>query len=94
MNRKVETRFSDKIMHKRKLAELGVAEVRRFHEIVQAADKPVLAFCTSGFRCALLWALSEAAFGGATVDDALARAASAGHDLSKSRELAERILKT
>ena len=74
------------------LKTVGAEEVRRFRTLVIDADGPVLTFCTSGFRCALMWALSEAAFSGASVDDVMRRASVAGHDLSKSRPLIERIL--
>jgi uncharacterized protein (TIGR01244 family) len=74
------------------LPTLGPDEVRAFHTIMRTTEGPMLAFCASGFRCALMWLLAQAAFDHADVDDLIARATHAGHDLSRSRELIERML--
>lgn len=54
-----------------------------------AAEGPTLAYCASGTRCSILWALGEA--GHRPVQDILADAARAGYDLSGlAPRLAER----
>ena len=50
---------------------------------VDAADGPVLAYCASGTRCSVIWALSQA--GKQSADDILSQAAKAGYDLSGLR---------
>ncbi|WP_439124481.1 TIGR01244 family sulfur transferase [Marivita sp.] len=51
--------------------------------IVEASDGPVLAYCASGTRCSILWALSKA---GQLPSDAIIEAvARAGYDLSAMR---------
>lgn len=75
------------------LPRLGAAEVRQFHDILAASDGPVLAFCRSGFRCALLWLLHEVGYGGRPLDQAMRQAATAGHDLSGQAEVIQRVLR-
>lgn len=55
---------------------------RQFH-IVANAGGPVLAYCASGTRCSVIWALSQA--GKQSADDILAQTAKAGYDLSGLR---------
>lgn len=65
------------------------------HQAVQMAQvlnglpKPALAFCRSGTRSAMLWALSVAAGTGA--DEIIARAASAGYHLEAMRGRLEQL---
>ena len=49
-----------------------------------AGDVPVLAYCRSGTRSTLLWALTKAR-GGASPDELAAKAAGAGYDISPIR---------
>lgn len=42
--------------------------------------KPILAYCRSGTRSTMLWALSEA--GHLSIDDILSKASAAGYDMS------------
>ncbi|MGJ8605294.1 MAG: TIGR01244 family sulfur transferase [Marivita sp.] len=51
--------------------------------IVEASDGPVLAYCASGTRCSVLWALSQA--GQQPADAILTAVAQAGYDLSALR---------
>lgn len=51
--------------------------------IVEASDGPVLAYCASGTRCSVLWALSQA--GQQPADSILQTVARAGYDLSALR---------
>ena len=52
----------------------------RFGEIVDGLPGPVLAYCRSGTRCIMLWALSQA--GKQPTADIVRQAAAAGYDLS------------
>ena len=51
--------------------------------IVEASDGPVLAYCASGTRCSILWALGQA--GQLPTDQILSATAQAGYDLSNLR---------
>ncbi|TNE75813.1 MAG: TIGR01244 family phosphatase [Gammaproteobacteria bacterium] len=55
-------------------------DVDSFAPMIRDAEKPVLAFCRSGTRCTILWALSAAR----TEEPAsvVARARNAGYDIS------------
>ncbi|ETW11739.1 hypothetical protein ATO8_15868 [Roseivivax marinus] len=61
--------------------------VARQGELVDAADGPVLAYCASGTRCTVVWALGQA--GTRPVDEILATAAEAGYDLAGLRPALE-----
>lgn len=52
-----------------------------FGKILAGLPGPVLAYCRSGTRCTILWALSEAA-DAKPVPEIVRQAASAGYDLS------------
>lgn len=54
-----------------------------FGEIVDELPKPIHAYCRSGTRCTILWALSELSQG-KNRSSVLQQAANAGYDLSKS----------
>ena len=53
--------------------------------LLEAAEAPVLAYCKSGTRSILAWAMAQAASGAMRPDDVLAMAAKAGYDLSGVR---------
>ncbi|MEX2475586.1 TIGR01244 family sulfur transferase [Marinobacter sp.] len=55
-------------------------DVDRFAPMIQQAEKPVLAFCRSGTRCTVLWALSAAR--DTPAGDVVSKAGNAGYDLS------------
>lgn len=55
------------------------SDVDRFDPMIQQASKPVLAFCRSGTRCTVLWALSSARY--TPVDELVAKARNAGYDI-------------
>lgn len=59
--------------------------------IMEQARGPILAYCRSGRRSTLAWALAEALSGEATPDEILALAARAGYDLSGAREALESL---
>lgn len=52
--------------------------------LAQAGDAPVLAYCRSGTRSTLLWALAQAK-AGVSPDDIATKAAGAGYDISPIR---------
>ncbi len=58
-------------------------DVAAFGDTLDAAEGPVLAFCRSGTRCTMLWALSESRRQDA--DGLVATAAEAGYDLTGLR---------
>lgn len=56
------------------------ADVDRFGAMIQGSDKPVLAFCRSGTRCTVLWALNAART--TPAEDVVGKAREAGYDIS------------
>ena len=52
----------------------------RFRQALDQMPGPILAYCRSGTRCAILWALSQA--GTQSPDDILKATSDAGYDLS------------
>jgi len=56
------------------------ADAAAFGAALAELPKPVLAYCRSGTRSTMLWALSEA--GRLPVEDILSKAADAGYDMS------------
>ncbi len=60
--------------------------VGMMRELLASVQGPVLAFCRTGTRCTMLWALSESSH--LTSEAIIAAAADAGYDL---RELSERL---
>lgn len=62
-------------------------DVERFTPMIRDAQKPVLAFCRSGTRCTILWALSSAR-SQTPARDIIEKALNAGYDI---RGLAPRI---
>jgi len=57
--------------------------VARQFDMVDAAEGPVLAYCASGTRCTVIWALNQA--GKQSADEILATAAKAGYMLEQLR---------
>ena len=55
-------------------------DATEFGALLEALPAPVLAYCRSGTRCAILWALSQA--GTQSPDDILKATSNAGYDLS------------
>lgn len=56
------------------------SDVDRFDDMIREADSPVIAFCRTGTRCTVLWALSSARRG--STDEIVSKARSAGYDIS------------
>lgn len=65
-------------------------QVRAMATALEGATGPILAYCRSGTRSTLLWALAEASTGAAP-DDLAAAAAQAGYDLSPIRPLVDML---
>jgi uncharacterized protein (TIGR01244 family) len=60
------------------------AQVEAMAQAIEAAKGPLLAFCRSGTRSTLLWALARAAAGD-SAEEIAAKAAAAGYDLAPIR---------
>lgn len=56
------------------------ADVDRFGAMIQDSDKPVLAFCRSGTRCTVLWALNAAR--STPAEEVFTKARGAGYDIA------------
>ncbi len=56
-------------------------DVERFAPMIRDAEKPVLAFCRSGTRCTILWALASAR-SQAPAREIFEKARNAGYDIS------------
>ena len=65
-------------------------QVQAMAAALEEASGPVLAYCRSGTRSTLLWALAQAARGN-DPDDIAARAAGAGYDVAPIRALIDGI---
>jgi len=65
-------------------------QVAAMAKALDGATGPVLAYCRSGTRSTLLWALAEASKG-ASPDDLAAAAAQAGYDVTPIRTLLEML---
>ncbi len=52
-------------------------------DLAEGCDGPVLAYCASGTRCSVIWALGQA--GEQSADDILAATAAAGYQLEQLR---------
>lgn len=66
-------------------SKIGEADVSAFREALERLPKPIAAFCRTGTRSALLWALANEA--SLTVDERIQIAAKEGYDLEPFRAL-------
>lgn len=66
--------------------------IARQAAIVAASPGPVLAYCASGTRCSVIWALDQA--GKLSTDEILATAARAGYQLDGMRATLDQIATT
>lgn len=60
--------------------DISDADVDQFRTMIQQSESPVLAFCRSGTRCTVLWALSAAS--DTPAQQIFDKARSAGYDIS------------
>lgn len=66
-------------------SQIDAADVSAFREALESLPKPIAAFCRSGLRSTLLWALvNESSL---TVEERIAIAANEGYDLEPFRTL-------
>lgn len=70
--------------------QFNEAQVSQMANALSAAEGKVLAYCRSGTRSTLLWALAEASKGG-DPDQLARRASAAGYDLSPVRQSMEML---
>lgn len=63
---------------------IGDDDIERFRQALEEMPKPILAFCRTGTRAALLWALAND--GALTTDERIRIAGGAGYDLKPFRE--------
>lgn len=66
------------------------AQVKAMADALAGTEGPVLAYCRSGTRSTLLWALAQASQG-ADPDDLAKSAAAAGYDLAPVRALVDML---
>ncbi|WP_263406005.1 protein tyrosine phosphatase family protein [Histidinibacterium aquaticum] len=72
-------------------AAFGMELVDRQMEALEAAEGPVFAYCASGNRCTVLWALGQVREGAVSPDEAIGTAAQQGYDLSGLRPQLEAV---
>jgi len=73
------------------MATLSPEIVERFRSAWQETEGPVLAYCRSGMRSMLLWALAEARYGTRSAAEILTKAEAAGFDLSSADKLLQQV---
>jgi uncharacterized protein (TIGR01244 family) len=71
-------------------AGFSQAQVETMVESLGALDGPILAYCRSGTRSTLLWALARASQG-ATADELAPTAAAAGYDIGSIRPIIDML---
>lgn len=63
--------------------------IAKQRELAEICDGPVLAYCASGTRCSIVWALGHA--GDMTPDTILSKTAAAGYQLDNLRPTLEQL---
>lgn len=66
-------------------SEINAADIRAFREALERLPKPIAAFCRTGTRSTLLWALANEE--SLTADERIGIAAKEGYDLEPFRAL-------
>lgn len=66
-------------------SQIDAADIRAFREALECLPKPIAAFCRTGTRSTLLWALANES--SLTADERIAIAAKEGYDLEPFRTL-------
>ena len=69
-------------------SQITDADIRAFRDALERLPKPIAAFCRTGTRSTLLWALANEA--SLTVDERISIAAKEGYDLEPFRPLLSR----
>ena len=62
---------------------MNAENIARQHDIITSSTGPVLAYCASGTRCSVIWALGQTDT--LSIDEILATTIKAGYDLSGLR---------
>ena len=62
--------------------QMALHDVAAFGGIYGLAEGPTLAFCRSGMRSAILWAMTMATVGGLEREEIVSRAQTAGYDIT------------
>jgi uncharacterized protein (TIGR01244 family) len=70
-------------------ATMTPQNVARQRALIDGAEGPVLAYCRSGTRCSIVWALAHA--GDLTPDEILSATTDAGYQLSDMRPVLEQL---
>ncbi|OUS35277.1 TIGR01244 family protein [Rhodobacterales bacterium 56_14_T64] len=68
---------------------MTVENVSKQRELAEICDGPVLAYCASGTRCSIVWALGHAS--DMTPDTILSKTAAAGYQLDNLRPTLEQL---
>jgi len=69
--------------------QVAPGQIEAFQEILETGDKPILAFCRTGTRSSMLWAMSQAKNG--DIDNIIEKAAAAGYDFRGFRPMLESL---
>lgn len=69
--------------------QISDADIAEFRQLFTNSQKPLLAFCRTGTRCTMLWALANA--NETNIDELIAKAAAAGYDISGLRARMEQL---
>jgi len=64
--------------------QISDSDIAQFSSYFEIAQKPIFAYCRTGTRCSMLWALSHA--NSLPIDDILSKTQNAGYDLSLLRD--------
>ena len=78
-NRNLETRYLPVIV-----SQIGDTDITKFAEALRDLPKPIFAFCRTGTRSTLLWALAN--IERLTPDERIRTAAAHGYDIESFRE--------
>ena len=71
------------------VATAGPENIARQRDLIDSAPGPVLAYCASGTRCSVIWALGQA--GLKPTDEILAATSAAGYQLDGLRPTLESL---
>lgn len=71
-------------------AGFSEGQVKAMSAALASTDRPILAYCRSGTRSTLLWALAQAS-AGASPDELTTAAAQAGYDLAPIRAMLDML---
>lgn len=67
------------------LMGLTIEPIKAFENVLREASGPIVAYCASGQRSTMIWALASATR--KTVDEIITACAAQGHDLSQMRPM-------